>query len=192
MKNCLKFIAVGGLWLLSAATPAPAQNDTVGPVPTRPRERVGRSVLPEPSPTAVDQNQLLPLNTRPLRPERNELPLEVQRRIERFKRDARAYLEQQEALRKALLGATDEERAKIREQLRTLREAQLERAREQRKLLEERLTEIRRKLRGHGEVFDSLKSSTRDSAQQSLQQATQEAQQQTQPATEPERRGIEP
>jgi len=131
--------------------------------------RDGQVLLPE-RPTAPDAANATTANLRPALAERPSLPPEVNARVERFKLDARAYLEQQEALKKQLQGANDKERAAIRERLRALREQWLERARELRKEFKERQAELADKLEGHRELLDSVRSS----AQQQLQEAQQE------------------
>lgn len=119
--------------------------------------RDGKVVVPD-HPTANDANVTPASNIRPARPERPNLPPEVQARIERFKQDARAYLARQEALKKQLQGANDQDRPAIREQLKELREQWLERAREMRKEYKERQAELADKLTDYRELLDSTRS----------------------------------
>jgi hypothetical protein len=131
--------------------------------------RSGQVLLPE-RPTAVDANVNPTSNLRPSRPERPPLSPEVQNRINRFKLEARAYLEKQEALKKQLIGANEKERAVIRERLRESREQWLERARELRKEFRERQQELLDKMPEYRELFNAL----RNTAQQQLQETQQE------------------
>lgn len=119
--------------------------------------RDGNVILPE-KVTATDASAITTSNLRPDRPERISLPPEVRARIERFKQDARAYLAQQEALKKKLQGANDKERAAIREQLKELREQWLERAKEMRKEYKERQAELADKLTEYRELLNDVRS----------------------------------
>jgi hypothetical protein len=130
----------------------------------------GRVIVPE-RPTAVDANVTSFGPSRPLRPERPALPPEVSQRIDRFKLDARAYMEQQEALKKSLVGANEQERQAIRLQIHALREKWLEQVREMRKEYKDRLPELRQKLAGHSEVLDSVRNSARNQLKE-MQQET--------------------
>ena len=121
--------------------------------------RVGQVVVPE-RPTATDAATTS--NLRPALTERPKLPPEVLDRIERFKLDSRKYIEQQEALKKRLLGADDKERAIIRARIQDLREQWLERARELRAEYRDRQQELIEKLPGHREVLESIRSSAQE------------------------------
>jgi GTP1/Obg family GTP-binding protein len=125
----------------------------------------GKVVLPERI-TAVDANITSAVSVRPTRP---ALPPEVQAKIERFKIDARNYVAQQEALKKQLAGASEDERRVLRERIRILREAWLERAREIRKEYKDRLADLKEKLPDHSEVLDSVRSEIKDSLRQEQQ-----------------------
>ena len=105
-------------------------------------------------------------NLRPERPERPGLSPQVLARIERFKLDARKYLEQQQALKQKLQGANETQQAAIRLELQALRESWLERAREMRKEFKDRLPELRRELKSHSEVLDSARSSAKEQLQE--------------------------
>lgn len=129
----------------------------------------GQVVVPE-RPTAIDANISPTTTVRPVRPERTPLPPEVLSRIEQFKKDARNYLEQQEALKKKLVGANEKERAIIRERLKELREQWLERSREIRKEFKERQQELADKLPGHREVLESLRSAAKEQARDAQQE----------------------
>lgn len=125
--------------------------------------RDGQSVAPEKL-TVTDVSTTS--NLRPARTERQKLPPEVLERIERFKKDARAYLNRQETLKKELVGANDKERAVIREKIKQLREQWLEQARELRKEFRSRQRELIDKLPDYREVIESVRSAAQDQLKQ--------------------------
>src|SRR5262249_6323135 len=101
-------------------------------------------------------------NLRPTRPERSKLPPAVLERIEKFKKDARLYLENQEALKKQLEGANDEDRAALRDRIKQLRDEWLEQAREFRKEMRQRQQELMDKLPDYREVIESARSAAQE------------------------------
>ena len=121
-------------------------------------KRDGKVLSPE-KPTATDSANATTANLRPARPERPAPSAELQSRIDRFKQDAKAYLEKQQALEKQIKGANDKERAAIREQLKELREQWAERAKEMRKEYKERQAELAEKLTEYRELLDNVRSS---------------------------------
>jgi hypothetical protein len=92
------------------------------------------------------------------------VPPKVNDKVEQFKKDAQTYLDQQQAIKKKLQGASDTERAALREQLRILREKWLEQSRELRQLYKERRSELEDKLKDHRELFDELRNAARQKA----------------------------
>jgi len=126
-------------------------------------DRDGQAVSPEKL-TATDVSTTS--NLRPPRDERKKLPPAVLTRIELFKRDARAYLEKREALKKQLEGSNDRERDAARQKIKQLREEWLERAREFRKEFRDRQQELKVKMPDYSEVLDSV-NAARQSAIQS-------------------------
>lgn len=145
-------LSVAGVTILLGVFAAGGQDTSTQPT------RDGTVIVPE-RPTAVDANVSSAATVRPARPDlRPGLPPQVQVRVERFKLDARSYLAQQEALKKQLQGANDEQRALIRERLSQLREQWLERARDLRQEYKERKAELENKLRDHKELFDELRN----------------------------------
>jgi hypothetical protein len=122
-------------------------------------ERTGTVVVPE-RPTVTDSPILLGTKPRPTRPERPNLPPEVQALIERMKQEARAYLTREQALKKKLQGANDKERAAIRQQLEALRVQWVERSKEIRKEYKERQAELADKLTEYRELLDNLRGTT--------------------------------
>ena len=162
MMTLTKFLAVVGLAALFAAASARAQTNVTSA--SQPPVK-GQVLVPERLTTTDSANTTKLL--RPARPERAPLPPEVVARIESFKRDARAYLDKQEALKKKLQGANDQERAVIRDRLRELREQWLERSRELRKEYRERLQELADKMPEYRELLDSIRSSAQDQLRQS-------------------------
>jgi hypothetical protein len=129
-----------------------AQTSTVANV-----TRVGTVVSPD-----APSSDSITVVARPKVPERQELSPEVQEKILRFKRDAQAYLDREQALEKQLHGANDQERARVRAEMKALREQWLERSRRSREELRERAREIKEKLADHREVIDSAQDSVRD------------------------------
>lgn len=123
--------------------------------------RSGKVIVPD-RPTAVDANVSSPVLSRPDRPERPGPSPEVRSRLERFKLDARAYLNQQETLKKRMYGANEQERSVLRQQLRELRETWLERARELRQEYRDEKVRLERRLPGHKELFDDLRDEVND------------------------------
>lgn len=112
----------------------------------------GVVVVPE-RPTAPDVTSVA--GVRPDRVERPAMSPEILTRIERFKRDARAYLDRQEALKKKLLGANDTDRARIRAEIEDLRRKWLDESKRFRIDTKARAPELMRKLPGHREVIGS-------------------------------------
>jgi hypothetical protein len=104
------------------------------------QDRVGRVITADP-PANTSVNGVGPIT--PLVAERNSVSPEVKNRLQDFRRQADAYVQQQEDLRKQLLGAaTDAERERIRQQLRTVREQWLEIQRQVREDTKERAAEL--------------------------------------------------
>lgn len=153
MKFSSVFVAVA--WV--AAGMALAQTNPVNTA-TEP-QRDGKIVVPE-RPTVTDAANLATAEQRPPRAERAALPPEVQAQIERLRLDARAYLEQQQALKKKLEGANDKERALIREQLKELQQQWQERAKEMRREYKDRQAELAEKLKEYRELLDNVRSTT--------------------------------
>jgi len=127
--------------------------------------RSGQVVSPE-RPTAIDANALATTSVRPATATRPALSPEVQARIDRFKLDARAYLAEQQALKKKLLGANDQERQIIRDRLRVLRQQWLEQASEMRREFKDRVIELQDKLPAYKDLLDSAKENARDQLRQ--------------------------
>lgn len=157
----MKFLSVIVVVAWAAVGTARAQTNPVNTA-TEP-QRDGKIVVPE-RPTVTDTANLATAEQRPTRSERAALPPEVQAQIERLRLDARAYLEQQQALKKKLEGANDKERALIREQLRELQQLWQERAKEMRREYKDRQAELAEKLKEYRELLDNVRSTTlRDS-----------------------------
>jgi hypothetical protein len=166
--NALTQLAVTVAGTFLAVSAAVAQTnptaDAVQPV------RDGKVVVPERL-TADGTGPTLTANQRPKRAERPNLPPEVLTRLERFKVDARAFLAEQQALKKQLEGANDQDRAAVQDRLRALREQWRERALELRKEYKERQKELADKLPEYRELLDNLRSS----AQQQAREAQEES-----------------
>ena len=158
MKNYIRLVAGALLGLFMVAMDAWAQTNVTT---STTKDVVGRVVLPDQPPT-VDSINAQPLADRPLRLERNKLPPEVLERIRIFEQARKRYLEQQEALLRQLRGATDEERARIRQQVQRAREQWLERARQLRQEFKDRLPDLRDKLPRHREVLEGAREAARE------------------------------
>ena len=126
-------------------------------------KREGEAVLPEKL-TATDAST--DANLRPDRLERDRLSPEVRKRLERFKVDARNYLNKEQELKKQLEGANDKDRAAIREKLRQRRDQWQEQSRELRKEFQDRQRELQDKLPDYREVLDSARNAALDAAKQ--------------------------
>jgi hypothetical protein len=153
------------LWLIGAVsvmalTVSHGQTNVSSSDPTR----KGTTVVPEKL-TATDVSATS--NLRPTVAQRPKLPQEVLDRIEKFKREARIYLDKQEALKKQLDGANDKERAALRDKIKQLREQWLDEAREFRKDLRQRQQELIDKLPDYREVIESARTAAKQQAQQS-------------------------
>ena len=157
VMNLTKYLVLTGVTVLLVHA-ASAQTNPVDAA-SQPK-RDGKVIVPE-RPTANDtaNANTTAANLRPSRPERPNLPPEVQALVEKFKRDARAYRDREDALKKQLDGASDKERAVIREQLRELRAQWLERTKEMRKEYKDRQAELADKLTGHTRLLDATRNS---------------------------------
>jgi hypothetical protein len=145
MKHILHLAAVIGLATAFSAfgqgQPGPGNPPPGG----MPDDRVGRIVTPQPPGGNLDPVGVA--NTRPTRPERNAVSPQVQDKLNNFKDEADKYVRKQQELRKQLLGAaTDAERERIREQLRTIRDNWLEQARTVREESRDRLPALMEQL----------------------------------------------
>src|SRR5438132_253771 len=109
-----------GLWLGLAI--ASAQTNITPAAGTR----VGKIVVPD----APANSDAITTVTRPTVTERPSLPPEVLERIQKFRKNAQAYLDKEQAIKKQLQGANDQDRARIRAELRLLREKLLQQQRE--------------------------------------------------------------
>jgi hypothetical protein len=146
-------LAVGGA--LAQTNPV---SSTTQPV------RDGKVIVPE-RPTSTDSGITTESSLRPARNERPSLPPAVLSPVERFKLEAREYIESEQTLKRKLEGANDKDRAILRERIKTLREQWSERARELRREFKERRDELADKMPDRQELFNSI----RDNARQTLQ-----------------------
>src|SRR6185436_1556789 len=108
------------LWV--GLVPGSAQTN---PTATVDGSRIGKVVTAPDPPLASDS--LIPV-VRPKIQERPDLSPEVQDRLQRFRREAKAWLDKEQMLKKQMHGANDQERARIREQLEDIRQKYLERS----------------------------------------------------------------
>jgi len=158
----IKYLALTVTATVFAVSGAVAQTN---PIDTAAQPTLdGKIIVPE-RPTSTDSANVSSSNLRPPRTERQSLPPSVQSPVDRFKLEARAYIEREEALKKKLEGSNDQDRAAIRERIKTLREQWSERSRELRKEFKERRDELADKMPDRQELFNSI----RDNAQRTLQ-----------------------
>src|SRR6185436_13450393 len=115
--------------------------------------RVGKIVVPDAPANSDAITTVIPPNVT----ERPSLPPEVLERIQKFRKDAQAYLDQEQAIKKRLQGANDQERARLREDLRLMRQKLLEQQRQLREEFRDRIIELRAKLQDRSEMLDALK-----------------------------------
>jgi hypothetical protein len=120
------------------------------------RQRVGRVIVPE-KPAG---SSLSPAAVR-LRPGM-DLPPEVKERVRTFDQYRNEYLRQQEEMRKRNKGTTDQDRERIRAQLKELHERWREQSAALREELNERRRELPELLPSHRELLDSARETIRD------------------------------
>ena len=156
--NCIQQTILTGVAVWLFALSAAAQTNVT---PSVQPLREGQAVSPDKL-TVTDSST--DSNLRPQRAERQKYPPEVLARLEKFKQQARDYLNQEQELKKKLQGANDRERAAIRERMKQAREEWLERSREFRKEFRERQRELLEKLPDYREVLDSARAAAQQSA----------------------------
>jgi hypothetical protein len=158
MTKFQKLCLLGGLGGFLATMNVPAQ---LGTTPTAPREgtRVERVIVPA-KPVPLDLGPTL--SARPTRPEQNQLDALTKDRFTSFEKAREDYLKKIEALEKAARGATEADRAKIRERINELRRELLERARAIREEANDRRRELLDRLPKHREVLDEARDNARD------------------------------
>jgi hypothetical protein len=128
-------------------------------------DRNGRVLRPA---NVLDPAVTGPTAVRPERPEQQRLPLDLRERVASFEKVREAYLAEQRELLRRLRGASEEDRDRIRELIKSRRDAWLEQARQFRQEARERLAELRSgALQSHKEALDAA----RDSAREKLQDA---------------------
>jgi vacuolar-type H+-ATPase subunit H len=170
MKAIKHLTAVIGLGLFVGTAAAQQQPPNI--TPTTPKDRVGRVLTPHPPKGNLDP--ISTATTRPQLQERNAVSQEVQDKINSFNTQRDAYVRQQEELRKQLIGAaTDTERERIREQLRTVRERWLDIQRQVRENAKERATELMQQMPNRREMM-------REAAQEKASEVKSGVQQQIQ------------
>ncbi len=158
MTKFQKLSLLGGLAILLTIPNAPAQVGTTQPAP-REGTREGRVIVPE-NRNAIDASPTA--NVRPVRPEQNALDSLTRQRIANFERAREEYLKKIEALERQARGATEDERATIRERINDLRRQLLERARSIREEASDRRRELLERLPKHREVLDDARDNARD------------------------------
>lgn len=158
MTKFQKLSLLSGLGVFVAVTNVTAQLGTAQPS-TREGTRVERVIVPD-KPAAIGISPTL--SARPPRPEQNRLDALTKDRITSFERAREEYLKKFEALEKAAHGATEAERAKIRERINEMRRELLERARAIREEANDRRRELLDRLPKHREVLDEARDNARE------------------------------
>src|SRR5436309_3196194 len=149
MTKFQKLSLLCGLGVVLATMNVKAQLGTTQPA-TREGTRVERVIVPDkPTPLGIGPT----LSTRPPRPEQNTLDLLTKDRFVSFEKTREEYLKKIDELLKAARGATEAERAKIRERIAELRRELLERARAIREEANDRKRELFERLPKHREVL---------------------------------------
>ena len=154
--NLTKLLIATGIGTILATGGAVAQTNINTATSVK---RDGQVIVPE-RPTSTDAANATTVTLRPSRPERPNLPPELQARVERLKQEARAYLARQQALKKQLQGANDKDRAALRAQIRELQQQWSEQAKALRKEFKERQAELADKLPAYRELLDNVRSTT--------------------------------
>ena len=111
---------------------------------------------------------------RPEREERPELPAEIRDRILQFENLREAYLARERELIQRVRGATEEDRDRLREQLKELREDWLRRARSIREEARERQRELLRELPKHREALEQAREQALDAARETRERRGQD------------------
>ncbi|PYL00833.1 MAG: hypothetical protein DME19_03815 [Verrucomicrobia bacterium] len=118
-------------------------------------DQVGQVILPDR--ILLESTATPPTATRPPRPERPDLPLEIRQRLNRFEKLRETYLARQQELLRKLHGATDEDRVRIRGQLRALSDEWLEKARSFRQEAKDRMKDVLQlELSGRSKIFEDI------------------------------------
>lgn len=155
MKSLRMLVALGALGLALGLN-AYAQDTTPRPTPTDP-PRIDPPPRPEITPVPPERPGLPPRGEvlRPDRPNRPGLPPEIAALMREFETDREAFLAKQREVLKTLQGATEEQRATIRETLRQNREQWLKDNAELREQIRQKLQELKDKLPNRREVLDN-------------------------------------
>jgi hypothetical protein len=99
------------------------------------------------------------------------LPLMIREKLRLFEEKREAYLAEQLDLLRQLRGASSEERARLREQLREQRKNWLEEAKQIREQARVRLQEMKQELANHGEVIEAARERARERAAEGAERA---------------------
>ncbi len=165
MKRMRHLVGSCLLGLALASTSLHAQTEVKPPADAVPldaatanalRQRAGRVIVPE-----KPGGSILSPATVNLRPGM-DLPPEVKARVRTFDQYRNEYLRQQEEIRKRNKGTTDQDRERIRAQLKELRDRWREQSAALREELNERRRELPELLPSHRELLDSARETIRD------------------------------
>jgi hypothetical protein len=159
MMKLKLFTLFAGLTFCLAAVRLPAQTGgTTNTSPTTSRITTSRVI----SDSEVKENLSTDtVNTRPANSDRPVLSSEVKERIRAFEKAREAYLEKQRELERRFKGATDEQRERIREQIKDRRDAWLEQHKQFKEDMRERLRELKRELPSLRKALDESRPTTR-------------------------------
>lgn len=143
--------------LVTAASCCFGQTGVTSVTPAlRNTDRDGRIVVSDKQ--AIDLGLNAPLTT-----DRQNLPLPIKDRLQRFEGPREAYQREQEQLRKRLTGAaTEAERERIRALIKERHEDWRRRARDLRAQSKDRIAELRRQMPSKSEILDAARENARE------------------------------
>jgi len=150
LKSLKRLAAIGALGVTLGLN-AFAQDTPPRPTPTDPPPRPEVTPPPPQRPGQPPRGEVI----RPDRPNRPGLPADIAKLMREFETDREAFLAKQREIIKTLQGATEEQRASIRETLRQNREEWLKANTELREQIRQKLQELRDKLPNRREVLDN-------------------------------------
>lgn len=151
------------LMLVSVGT-ARAQSEVEG---DKPPTRSGQALYTEAQGSSLSEEP----SDRPGLPEQAGLPLMIRERLRLFELKREAYLAEQLDLVRQMRGASNEERKRLREQLREQRQNWLDEAKQIREQARLRLQEMKQELANHSEVLEAARERAREQALEGAEKA---------------------
>jgi hypothetical protein len=155
MVACLVSVAVLPARAQTSVDPAPDDKTVARDSTTTTRVISSPEVKENISPTSTDSTRPSTVAARPV------LSTEIKERLRNFERAREAYLQRQRELEKRLKGATEQERERIREQIKDRRSAWLEQHKQFQVELRERVREIKREIPSLRDALDETRPPAR-------------------------------